>query len=259
IEFRLQGCHLSFDAEEDRLLRKLDKNPNTRGAIEILLDGTPDRAAALGDRGARERDAASAFFGRIRDEARGAAAGGALLVFRWDQEALGEVGLAALDALDAAGSVIFCGPWEPEYSERCEVLLPAARTGEREGTFTNYAGRVQAIREVLQPFGIAREGWAILDAIGRDLGLEICGPSAAETFDRLAERVGSFRGLRFAELGSTGAWLGGIDANGKGPGYEPAAGGPADSGPVAPGAVTKEAPGGPSSPVTSTTGGRGAR
>ena len=214
VEFRLGGCHLTFDQEEDRLLRKRDKNPNTRGAIEILLAGGAGeegkRAAALGTQEDREPEPAAALFERLgRTPAR------ALLVFRWDGRALGPAGLAALER---AEFVVFCGPWEPEYSEHCDVLLPSTRSGEREGTFTNHAGRVQVIREVLSPFGIARDPWVILDEIGRELGLEIGGASAAETFDRLAERVAAFRGLRFEALDPTGAWLGGVGSNGKGAG-----------------------------------------
>jgi NADH-quinone oxidoreductase subunit G len=221
IEFRLRGCHLTFDAREDQLLRKLDKNSNTRGAIEILLEG--ERGAALGSVEKREKDPAAAFLERLA--AQGARV---LFVFRWDA---GELGPAGLRAVEKADFVVFVGPWEPEYSDRCDVLLPATRSAEREGTVTNFAGRVQVIREVLPRYGIALDPWVILDRIGRARGLEIGGDSPAETFDRLAGRVTAFRGLRWDELGSTGAWLGGVGGNGKGAAPGPGGGGPADSGP----------------------------
>ena len=223
MEFRLRGCHLTFDAREDQLLRKLDKNPNTRGAIEILLEAGRDAALAPLDK--RERDPARPFLERL-----GKGGSRLLLVFRWSEEELGEVGLAAVDAADF---VVFVGPWEPTYSDRCDVLLPSSRFAEREGTFTNFAGRLQLIRPVLPRFGIALDPWVMLDRIGRLLGFEIGGDSTGATFDRLAQRVAAFRGLRWAELGSTGAWLGGASGNGKGAAPEPAGGGPADSGPVA--------------------------
>jgi NADH-quinone oxidoreductase subunit G len=228
IEFRLADSHLTFDVEEDRLLRKVDKNPNTRGAIEILLNGKT-RSAALGPMESREREVGRRTFERLgRDASR------VLFVFRWDEDALGREGL---EALGRAEFVVFVGPWEPLYSDRCDLLLPSTRTAERDGTFTNFAGRVQVIRQVLSPFGIALDPWAILHGVGQELGLDICGVSADETFDRLASHVDAFRGLRYVELGSTGAWLGGIGTNGKGIAAEPAAGGPADSGPVAQGAA----------------------
>ncbi len=206
IEFRLGGCHLTFDAKEDELLRKVDKNPNTRGAIEILLSG--ERDAALGPAERRSKDPAADFLERL-----GKADARVLFVFRWEEEQLGDAGLSALERADF---VIFVGPWEPAYSDRCDVLLPSTRSAEREGTFTNFAGRVQVIREALPRFGIALDPWVMLRRIGRSLGLEIGGDSAGETFDRLTQRVAAFRGLRWAELGSTGAWLGGVGGNGKG-------------------------------------------
>jgi predicted molibdopterin-dependent oxidoreductase YjgC len=151
-------------------------------------------------------------------------------VFRWEEDELGAAGLAAIDRADF---VVFVGPWEPAYSDRCHVLLPSTRSAERAGTFTNFAGRVQVIREVLPRFGIALDPWVMLDRIGRAFGLEIGGDSAGETFDRLAASVAAFRGLRWAELGSTGAWLGSVAGNGKGAAPEPAGGAPGDSGPAA--------------------------
>ena len=212
IEFRLDGCHLTFDEREDQLLRKLDKNPNTRGAIEILLESASGRQGALGPREEREKDPGAGFFERLGD-------GGArvLFIFRWDEDALGERGRSALDRAEL---VVFCGPWEPAYSDRCHLLLPSTRTGERDGTITNYAGRVQVIRPVLPRYGIALDPWAILDGIGRELGLDIGGASPAETFDRLAARVASFQGLRFDGLNSTGAWLRSAAQAGNGAGFE---------------------------------------
>jgi NADH-quinone oxidoreductase subunit G len=249
VEFRLGGCDRLFDDFEDRLLRKRDKNPNTRGAIEVLLAGDA-RRRALGDPARRDEEPGRRWLEQLP-------AGGVLLVFRWDEEALGAAGMAAVER---ASFVVFCGPWEPAWSGRCDLLLPAARTGERDGSFTNFAGRVQAIRPALRPYGVSREPWAWLDEVGRALGHEIGGPSAAATFDRLADRSEGLRGLRFAALGATGLWVAGAGGNGRsGRAPEPAGGGPADSGPVAPGAATKPAPGGPGSPASSSTGGQGAR
>ena len=268
VEFRLAGCERLFDEPEDRLLRKRDKNPNTRGAIEILLENEA-RRRALGEPSAREEEPGRRWLERLFEPGTEGPAGdraagpeppgsGVLLVFRWDEEALGPAGMAAIER---ASFVAFCGPWEPAWSARCDLLLPAARTGEREGSFTNHAGRVQVVRPALPRYGLARDPWAFLDEVARALGHELCGRSAAATFDLLADRTEGLRGLRFAGLGATGLWVAGEGGNGRGRGRvpEPAGGGPADSGPVAPGAPTQPASGGPGSPVSSSTGGRGAR
>lgn len=48
-----------------------------------------------------------------------------------------------------------------------DVVLPGANAAEKEGTFTNQEGRVQAIKRLMPPPGIAKSDLEILAAVGR--------------------------------------------------------------------------------------------
>ena len=135
--------------EDDDLLIRADKNPNRRGAELIGL--TQGETAAILD-GARQR--------RIK----------LLWIFQHD---LLDSGLPVADvtaALAAAEMVVFQGPSANATSAGAHLVLPSAAYVEREGTFTNFQGRVQRFRTVVEPLGEAVADWDILGRLGRALG-----------------------------------------------------------------------------------------
>ena len=98
-----------------------------------------------------------------------------------------------------------------ELTRRADVVLAGASFIEKDGTFTNHAGRVQRIHRGLAPPGDAKADWEIL----KDF-LEIMGTEAVyeKTEDVLADMtcsVKAFEGMAFEKLGSQGIAL----SNGK--------------------------------------------
>jgi NADH-quinone oxidoreductase subunit G len=173
--------------DEDKLLIRADKNPNTRGAELIGLGG--DARALLAD----------ARGGRLR----------CLWIFHHDLFAsawpAAEVG-AALDRLD---TLIWSGTNAGPTSERAQLVLPSAAWVERDGTFTNFEGRVQRFRTAVAPLGAARPDWAVLADLLGVLGRGEAGATRAEQwFRRLAEAVPAFAGLSYRSIGDTGALVG---------------------------------------------------
>ena len=96
------------------------RDPHHPRAAEIWLDGDSRVGEIL--------DAVAG--GRIRG----------LIVCGWEAEALGERGGRALAA---AEWVLFVGPRRTSLLEHPDLALPTCVHVERDGTFTNYAGRVQ--------------------------------------------------------------------------------------------------------------------
>lgn len=168
--------------DEDDFLIRADKHPNTRGAELIGPDG--DVAALLAD----------ARAGRVR----------VLLVFEHDlfDSAWPEGEVAA--ALEAVETLVFVGGVANRTSARAHLALPAAAWLERDGTFTNFEGRVQRFRAAVEPAGLARPAWEILGHLLAALGTPPPASRAALWFRQLAAAVPAFAGLGYESLGDTG-------------------------------------------------------
>ena len=74
--------------------------------------------------------------------------------------------------------------------KHAQVVLPATTFAEMDGTMTNLEGRVQRLRQVVEPVGQARPGWWIVarpgaSALGAELGAT---SSAADVLAEIAAR-----------------------------------------------------------------------
>jgi NADH-quinone oxidoreductase subunit G len=182
--------------DQDDFLIRADKNPNSRGAEVIGI--TPGGIAP----GQGGLDAAGML---------GAARGKKLKllwVFHHDLGAAAWPEGDVLAALDFAETVIFQGTNANDGSARAHLVLPSAAYVEREGTFTNFQGRVQRFRTALEPLGEARPDWLILSMIGKALGLKdpvFSAERAEQVFNALAAAVPAFAGMTYRGIGDTGA------------------------------------------------------
>lgn len=85
-----------------------------------------------------------------------------------------------------------------------QVVLPAASFAEKEGTFTNSAGRVQMIRPVMSPVGDARADWEIFAQIAKRLGRDFGFGAAGEVFEEISRITAGYKGMDYQTLGSLG-------------------------------------------------------
>ena len=174
---------------QDELLRLADKNPNRRGAAALGFvreGGAPAASAVV--RAARE--------GRLD----------VLYVFGYDLVTL----LGAGEAVNIAAAVktlVFQGPNRNGTVDLARIVLPSATYAEKDGTFTNFAGRVQRIRPAVAPLGASRGDWEILQAIAQRMGVEMAFASSEAAFGALAASVPAFGGLTYAAIGDQGALL----------------------------------------------------
>ncbi|MDA2654462.1 formate dehydrogenase subunit alpha [Bacillus cereus] len=67
-----------------------------------------------------------------------------------------------------------------------DVILPAAPSLEKEGTFTNTERRIQRLYEVLKPLGDSKPDWWILQKVARALGGDWNYESPSEIMDEIA-------------------------------------------------------------------------
>jgi NADH-quinone oxidoreductase subunit G len=169
---------------EDDFLIRADKNPNTRGAELIGLDGNvpPILAAAT----AR----------RIR----------ALIVFDHDLLDSGWSEPEVRSALDAVDTLVYVGTNANATSARAHFVLPASAWVERDGTFTNFEGRVQRFRPALGPLGEAIPTWEIVGRLLTTMSATAPAATRAEHWFRaLVAAVPAFAGMTYQTIGDEGA------------------------------------------------------
>ncbi len=168
--------------DEDALLIKADKNPNSRGAELVGLGG--DVAAML--EAARAR--------RLR----------CLWIFGHDLLASAWPSADVRSALDAVETLVWTGSNPNATSALAHWVLPAAAWVERDGTFTNFEGRVQRFRAALPPLGEALGEWEIVGRVLGTLGQPVTASRAEHWFRALADAVPAFAGLSYQSLGDRG-------------------------------------------------------
>jgi NADH-quinone oxidoreductase subunit G len=125
---------------------------------------------------------------------------------------------------------------ENTITSQADVVLPCSTYAEKHGTFTNFEGRVQRIRPAvatveqdrsldgfsmsrLDKFGAhndrwmkgakrdARPSWRILMNVANALGAKWKYASAQDVFDELAAQHEAFKGMSYARIGSRGMML----------------------------------------------------
>ncbi|MBI4245588.1 MAG: (2Fe-2S)-binding protein [Candidatus Rokubacteria bacterium] len=171
--------------DQDDFLIRADKNPNTRGAELLGLDG--DALAILA--AARSR--------RIK----------CLWIFHHDLLASAWPEVETRGALAAVETLLWSGSNANPTSALATLVLPAAAWVEREGTFTNFKGRVQRFRAAVPPLGQALPDWELVGRVLQALGGEVRASRAEHWFRDLAATVPAFAGLTYQSIGDGGAMI----------------------------------------------------
>jgi len=174
-------------AADDDFLLRADRHPNTRGAELIGLDG--DAAGIL------------------------AAARGGRLKFLWifDHDLLaGDARAAEMrQALERVEMLVWSGTNANATLALAHRVLPLAAWVERDGTFTNFQGRVQRFRAAVEPLGEARAGWDVIGRVLSASGTPFPAARAEHWFRELAKTVPDFAGLSYQGIGDVGAMVAG--------------------------------------------------
>ncbi len=177
------------DGYEDDFLLKKDKNPNTAGAERIF----------------RLSGAAADMTPLVEKAKRGELDG--LFIFAHDIAKL--YGAEALKTLrQKVKTIVYEGFNENPTAAAADIVLPAACYAEKEGTFTNFQGRVQRIRKALEPVGASRPTVETLQELAELLKLKLPQGRAEFVFDDLAKENDAFRGLDYKTVGKQGVLWG---------------------------------------------------
>lgn len=212
--------HIDFlrhtvDREEDALLIRADKTPNALGAEEA---------------GMRPRDGGLSFDGILQAIREGRIKALYLL----DDDIAADPATARM--LSKLEFLVVHAAVENDTTRLADVVFPSSTFAERNGTFTNFQGRVQRLRPSvatierdrsldgfamsrLDKFGTpfdrwargprrdARPSWRIIAAVASAMGFRFRYGSSEEVFQELAASAEAFRGLSYTIIGSKGAPL----------------------------------------------------
>ncbi len=175
-----------IEGSADDFLIKSEKAANARGARDLGL------AAASGH-------------GNLAAVRAGIEAGTIRGLFVTTTDVWTLWGADAPTLLDRLDVVVVVAANEHPALEHADVVLPGATFAEKNGTFTNFAGRVQRIHRVLDPGNAPTDGEIFLQ-LGRRLGMEVA-PGLFEprtVFAALTRHVPAYGALTWDALGGHG-------------------------------------------------------
>jgi len=179
LDFRVGDPQKNLAVRIDNVLQRADRNPNTQGCLDL----------GMGKSGVAEILAACRA-GSVK----------ALLLQGPELLRLPE----AADALAKVPFVAVMATHEEPALDLAHVVLPAAMWAESDGTFTNYARRVQRFKRAFPAPGGARARWELSAGLLKRLGAPLAATSAREVFAQVAKSVAEYAGLDFRSLGGEG-------------------------------------------------------
>jgi len=87
-----------------------------------------------------------------------------------------------------------------ETAEHADVVLPAATSPEKHGTFTNTERRIQRVRPTAEPPGLARQDWEITQALARRLGYDWDYAHPREVMEEINDLAPIYGGVSYDRL-----------------------------------------------------------
>jgi len=191
VDFRL-GRETELYAEpQDELLRRLDKHPNTRGALNLDLAGDLN-----GLRGLREK--------AERKDLRG-------MWISFHPQLVGDDAPGIIEDLRrliaALEFSVVSTTHDFDWARQASIVIPVAAWSEEQGTYTNYSGRLQMTNRAVMPPGEARPLHVMMAELLNLSGLQVPHDPIA-LFDWMSREVSVYNGIDYESIGVLGAMLG---------------------------------------------------
>jgi NADH-quinone oxidoreductase subunit G len=187
-DFRIGKETEQYQVMQDDLLRRLDKHPNTQGAIDLGLAG--DLGGIQGLLAAAERKDIRGLWISFHPQ----------LV---DTDAL-ETIERLQRLIDALEFSVISTTHDFEWCRKASVILPMAAWSEEKGTYTNYAGRVQVTARAVMPPGDALPLHVMMVELLSLAGVQVTKDPGA-IFEWLGREVPLYHSLDYDTIGPLGA------------------------------------------------------
>jgi NADH-quinone oxidoreductase subunit G len=188
VDFRLAAEVELYQRRQDDLLRRLDKHPNTQGALDLDFDA----GGLNGLRGAREL----AESGDLR-----------AMWISFHPQMVGDDALEIIADLrglvDALEFSVVSTTHDFDWARSASVQLPMAAWAEENGTYTNYEGRVQITNRAVLPPGDAQPLHVYMAELLQLGGLQISSDPRV-IFERIAQEIPLYVGMDYDGIGPCG-------------------------------------------------------
>ncbi|MCZ6875272.1 MAG: molybdopterin-dependent oxidoreductase, partial [bacterium] len=79
-----------------------------------------------------------------------------------------------------------------------------ATYAERDGTFTNFAGRLQSFNAAFRPLGESLKEWQINTSLAQQLGQTWTYASAESVLADITSSISAYEGMSYAKIGDLG-------------------------------------------------------
>ena len=107
---------------------------------------------------------------------------------------------AVKNALASLEFLVVADMFLTETAKLAAVVLPAASFAEKEGTFTNFEGRVRRIRKAIEPLGDSLPDWQIILQLAYRMGHQLPYSSPQQVMDEIEELVPVYQRLAYKKL-----------------------------------------------------------
>ncbi len=98
-----------------------------------------------------------------------------------------------------------------ETAKLANVVLPAASFAEKEGTFTNFEGKVQRVRKVIEPLGDSLPDWEIILRLANSMGHPMPYSSLQQVMDEIQELVPLYQVTGYRDSETKGVYRAELD------------------------------------------------
>jgi len=98
-----------------------------------------------------------------------------------------------------------------ETAKLANVVLPAASFAEKEGTFTNFEGKVQRVRKVIEPLGDSLPDWEIILRLANSMGHPMPYSSLQQVMDEIQELVTLYQVTGYRDSETKGVYRAELD------------------------------------------------
>jgi formate dehydrogenase alpha subunit len=108
------------------------------------------------------------------------------------------------EALSSLDFLVVTDMFLTETAKLASVVLPAASFAEKEGTFTNFEGRVQRLQKAIEPIGGSLPDGEIILKLAERLDASMPYSSHQQIMDEIEEMVPFYHHLTYADFGTGG-------------------------------------------------------